>query len=355
MKTKILTGLAIVFAFGMVGIYWYFVGQGRYFSLPTEGSAWANLGSYVGGVFAALAFLVVVYQNYERDKEQRKQDFERTFFMMLEHHNAKLTFLESKGNGEDDGNEKRSIVDTIYNQIIINRGSFDELRRRFEISDYSIYYSDINVYFLNLYRILKFIYKNREYNIKNEYSSLLRSFLSRKLLVILAYHLCKRNDDESYNIYIKLINDFSFFEHIDLFSLEINFISHSVEVSESFIYEILSNVNKKDLDCINDQIEYKIFGFLTRDYEEGKDRLPTAIEAQRVSLLQDIIKAKVEGISLKLVGNDDILTANNYDYKNVFLHMLALFDRNAFHNNIRYPSICNTYNFFIESIKQETK
>lgn len=93
MFNKLLTGFAIFLTILAFGAYWYFAGR---LGISNNGSDWANFGSYAGGIFAALAFLVVIYQNYQRDKEQNKQDFEKTFFMMLEQHNEKLHLLESK-------------------------------------------------------------------------------------------------------------------------------------------------------------------------------------------------------------------------------------------------------------------
>lgn len=344
-----------LFAFLM---YWGIVGDFKIWEFSKSGNDWSNFGSYAGGIFAALAFLVVVYQNYQRDEEQKKQDFERTFFMMLEQHNSKLTFLESKDNGEFNEDEKvnRSIVDTIYNQIITNRGSFEELRKNFEIGKYHIYYSDINVYFLNLYRLLKFTDKNIKYNNNNEYSSLLRSFISRKLIVILVYHLCKREEDPSYKDYINFINKFSFLEHVDLVSLEVNFIANSVEANEEFIFDILNNLNDRDFNVIKDDIEYHFFGFTYDSYDENKDPLPRPIEAQRVELLQEIIAAKKECKELEFENNSEVINANFYDYKNIFIYMLSLFDELAFKNNIFYRNMYITYRKFIEEInKQEVK
>ena len=341
----------MVFAFFM---YWGIVGNFKFWEFSPSGKNWAEFGSYAGGIFSALAFLVVVYQNYQRDKEQKKQDFEKTFFMMLEQHNLKLAFLESKDNGEFDENEKvnRSIVDTIYKKIMNNRGSFDELRRNFEIGSYHVYYSDINVYFLNLYRILKFIYENKIYNNNNKYSSLLRSFISRKLIVILVYHLCKRENDPSYKDYINFINEFYFLEHIDLVSLEVNFIANSVEVDEEFIFDILNKLYNRDIKEINDEIEYKILGFTYDLYDKERDRLPRPIETERVDMLQEIIKTKRESRELDFKRNSEIITANLYDYKNVFLYMLSLFNKQAFKNNVYYESINMTYKQFIKELNK---
>ncbi|HGO5824510.1 TPA: putative phage abortive infection protein, partial [Mannheimia haemolytica] len=192
MFNKILTGLALLLTGISLGAYWFFAGQ---LGISTNGSDWANFGSYVGGIFSGLAFLILIYQNYQREIEQkqqsenqRKQDFERTFFMMLEHHNNKLRFLEDKNSGVEEKEGKLSFVDYIYQVITKNQRDFSSIRK---VMSESLYreYSELNSYFLNLFRIIKFIYENKNFNENNEYSSLLRSFISKKMLTILAYHL----------------------------------------------------------------------------------------------------------------------------------------------------------------------
>lgn len=213
MFNKLLIGFAILLTILAFGAYWYFAGR---LGISNNGSDWADFGSYAGGIFAALAFLVVIYQNYQRDKEQQKQDFEKTFSMMLEHHNAKLKSLESlrlKISGE-------RLIDKYYNLILSNE-SFSKLRDN--LSNNDGVYSEIDSYSLTLYRLLKFIYKNMDLNKDKEYSGFLRSFLSRKILVILAFNICNR--DKQYERYIECINKLSLFEHLNLDELEYRFIS----------------------------------------------------------------------------------------------------------------------------------
>lgn len=213
MFNKLLTGFAILLTILAFGAYWYFAGR---LGISNNGSDWADFGSYAGGIFAALAFLVVIYQNYQRDKEQQKQDFEKTFSMMLEHHNAKLKNLESlrlQKSGE-------RLIDKYYN-LILSKESFSKLRDN--LSNNDGIYSEIDSYSLTLYRLLKFIYKNMDLNKDKEYSGFLRSFLSRKILVILAFNI--RNKEKQYERYIECINKLSFFEHLNLDELEYRFIS----------------------------------------------------------------------------------------------------------------------------------
>lgn len=219
----------VLLVMGLLGLYFYQFHGG----LSSESEKWDHFGSYVGGIFSAVTLLSVLhgmqlerkrfneqrieFENEKKEQEERrkKEDFERTFFMMLEQHNIKLRELERISK---DG---FSLVDKIYKNVIF-KSDFHSIRRHLNRNDRL--YSEIDSYFLNLYRILKFIYKNRAFNVDNEYSSLLRSFLSRKILIILAYHLCDRG--KQYSDYINYINEFSFLEHLDLDDLEFRFISY---------------------------------------------------------------------------------------------------------------------------------
>lgn len=182
--------------------------------------------------------------------------------MMLEQHNETLRFLENKDfgtpnqNAESGAISKRSIVDNIFYYIAKNIYDFNTLRANLEKD---VYYSDLNAYFINLYRILKFIHKNKSLNIDNEYSSLIRSFLSRKMLLILAYHLCDR--DESYNNFKLYIKEFSFLEHMDFAEIEKSFINFAIfnlfddEIVISNISYIFENYNSKSVSELMSHID----------------------------------------------------------------------------------------------------
>lgn len=217
----------------------------------SESSNWNDFGSYIGGIFSAVTLLSVLHgmqlerkrfneqkEEFEKDKKEqeerrRKEEFERTFFMLLEEHNNKLRFLENKENGIDG----KSIIDNIYSRLG-HYATLKEIRFYLEIG-YSVY-TDINVYFLNLYHILKYIDENNRFNVDNKYSSLLRSFLSRKVLYILAYHLCDRNSD--FDNYINYIRKFHFLEHMSMFELEVDFLKVSSRYREDAIYRFLSDM-----------------------------------------------------------------------------------------------------------------
>ena len=107
--------------------------------------------------------------------------------MMLEQHNTKLKNLESLMLNK----KEVRLIDKYY-EYILSEESFSKLRN--DLSKNDKLYSEIDSYSITLYRVLKFIHKNMELNVDYEYSGLLRSFLSRKMLVILAFNICNREE-----------------------------------------------------------------------------------------------------------------------------------------------------------------
>ena len=95
-------------------------------------------------------------------------------------------------------------INNIYDLIAINNPEFFyNIRNSVEENDK---YSNINMLFINLYRILKFTDETYfEINEKKVYTNILRSYLSRKFLVILGFHLLYK--DSSYDNYISYINN----------------------------------------------------------------------------------------------------------------------------------------------------
>ena len=290
MFNKLLTGFAILLTILAFGAYWYFAGR---LGISNNGSDWADFGSYAGGIFAALAFLVVIYQNYQRDKEQQKQDFEKTFSMMLEHHNAKLKSLESLNINESG----ERLIDNYYDQILSNE-SFSKLRD--DLSNNDEVYSEIDSYSLTLYRLLKFIYKNMDLNKDKEYSGFLRSFLSRKILVILAFNICNR--EKQYERYIECINKLSFFEHLNLDELEYRFISFASGLD----YKEALSLIKEYKDNIEEMYSY-------REYED-EDGLMQYIPSLYSNLMDDILFKGIEFdpyINKYISENNDEISENN--------------------------------------------
>lgn len=346
MFNKILTCLALLLTAISLGAYWFFAGQ---LGISANGSDWANFGSYVGGIFSGLAFLILIYQNYQREIEQkqqsenqRKQDFERTFFMMLEHHNNKLRFLEDKDNGLD----KLSLVDFIYEKIVNNNHSFVSAKEEINSVHYKEY-SEINAYFLNLFRILKFIYKNKEFNFNKEYSSLLRSFLSKKILTILSFHLCGK--DRTYDEYIYYVNEFNFLEHMDIQYFESDFLMECFKYNQFFKNDFkVKNIRYFNSE-MNNKIYYKIkeiFWYSRCDDNGFKDYK----EREGASRVFEFFRIKRKNCPLPKDFWRKDYKILEYHQIHFFLYLILTFDK-AFQGNLEYRYIKNIYQEFVTELK----
>lgn len=342
MFNKILTWLALLLTGISLGAYWFFAGR---LGISANGSDWANFGSYVGGIFSGLAFLILIYQNYQREIEQkqqsenqRKQDFERTFFMMLEHHNNKLRFLEDKNSGVEKNGDKLSFVDYIYQVIIEKQGDFLSIRKMMNEGLYREY-SELNAYFLNLFRILKFIYKNKFFNENNEYSSLLRSFISKKMLTILAYHLCGR--DYTYNDYIVYINKFRFFEYMDIQNFEIDFLKKELGSSRVFKELSVEHKLKKINSRFNADNYFSIKMCFTIHNKEHNELKNDYWEKMTIHLVccKRHCRPLIKSIFLPHYK------IKNYIQVHLFIYFISTFEQ-AFDGNIEYKYIKNIYKEF---------
>ena len=251
----------VLLVIGLLGLYFYQFHGG----LSTESEKWDHFGSYIGGIFSAVTLLSVLHgmqlerkrfndqkiefesEKKEQEDRRRKEDFERTFFMMLEQHNTKLKNLESLMLNK----KEVRLIDKYY-EYILSEESFSKLRN--DLSKNDKLYSEIDSYSITLYRVLKFIHKNMELNVDYEYSGLLRSFLSRKMLVILAFNICNR--EEQYGKYIDCINKLFFFEHLSLDELELRFISFISGLEYDKTLDLMNKLKDK-IENLHELIEYE--------------------------------------------------------------------------------------------------
>ncbi|WGE65361.1 putative phage abortive infection protein [Actinobacillus equuli subsp. equuli] len=323
-------GIIIVANLLMIGALAPYMWTFARYGISTDSDQWDHFGSYIGGIFSGLAFLGVVYQLHTTRLDQEKQDFERTFFMMLEHHNTQINLLMDKkitNNGA-----KISIVESLYQELINYPEKKDyDLRERAEIGNFRDIYVDINAYFLNLFRILKFIYENKEFNMNNQYSSLLRSYVPKNLLVVLSYHLYYRN--KSYDDYIRYINEFSFFEHMDLFVLEAIFISKVTGIKESDCYKLIRFSKLDHPEMLKFQIALII--------SENKSKENVDLEK-----MVKITQAKYNKVKPLDIDNSDFV-------HNILFYSLFTFDKNAFKGNVDYDNLIIVYENYLNILKFE--
>lgn len=302
---------ALIFYYSYVSLGWW-----KFSNLASD---WSNFGSYAAGIFTGITFLALLYQLYLTAKYQEKQDFERKLFFMLDLNQKKLEKLDIK---------------SVYNKLH-DRKNFYEIRGGLEnnFSDKELY-TDINAYFLNLYRILKFIDESG-FNENLKYSSLVRSFLPRNLIFILSYHLCER--DETYNKYIDYMNKFHFFEHINLKSMEFDFLY-------KLIFECPSNDRVKDIlkKIVAKEISIDVLREINNDIESL-----TQLDLFLKVNLKKILVMKFKGYSLINL---------KFLEKSIYHYIFNCFDKSAFFDeNSPYKFHKERYGSFIKDYKDSLK
>lgn len=362
---KNLWWILLVLGLIALGLYFYKFNNG-FQGLAGSTSEWDHFGSYIGGIFSGMAFLALIaemrankkrekkqesrYQKQindlekekeeqdkrwekekeEQDKRWKKEDFERTFFMMLSQFNEKLSFLNN------------SDINNIYNSIVpISFSYFNTIRNNIENEKYS----DINMLFINLYRILKFIDESHfEINNKKLYTGILRSYLSRKFLVILGFHLLYR--DSSYNNYIEYINKYSIFEHIGLKYLEIKVIKNNLKLTNP-LYE---SIDDKKYKTIIDYILIKKDEYNIKSTYNNPD-LNKIISLSKPSndICYKFIQARIKGELFKFPGEFNKINESSYDF--IFMHLIANFKPEAFANSLEHRDTTTIYNLYISELK----
>ena len=246
-------------------------------------SEWGAVGDFFGGIlnpfFAFLGLimlLVTLFQNQkelslsrkefsnsaksldEQAKTQKIQQFESTFFSLLDQHNPVLNSIESEkvnysydGQPQTMGSEvsrlKRRYFNAFYTvgDASLENCKEDLLKNR----------NSLNQYFRILYQVLKFIVThcpssnlNGEFSISSPdktkcskeekvYANIVRSFISEDVYFVLAVNcFCKDKNDEFYK-YKMLVERYSFFEHMK--------IDNSSDENIDLINEILESYDRK--------------------------------------------------------------------------------------------------------------
>lgn len=331
--------------------FWQFHG-----TLSNKSDKWDHFGSYIGGIFSGMAFLALIaemrtnkkrekrqeerYQGQinnlkrekkEQDKRWAKEDFERTFFMMLSQFNEKLSFLNE------------SDINDIYDTIAYDIPSKFNFRR---VEAEGKKYSDINMLFINLYRILKFIDESHfEINSKKLYTGILRSYLSRKFLVILGFHLLYR--DSSYNNYIEYINKYNIFEHIGLKHLEVKVLKNNLglrnvlgkKLEGEKLYKIIIEHILMEKDKCNITLNVNNLPGINID---------RSIDNSSKGNLNTFIQARIKGEHFEFPIK--LITESTYEF--IFIHLIANFKPEAFSNSLEYRDTTKTYDLYISKIKE---
>jgi hypothetical protein len=287
LKKVVLFATALAIFIVAVAFYFYFDQFSGGFS--SKSSDWGDFGSYiggaVGGTFASLSFLTLLYTVFLQREElttaisalkdgaesQRKQvenheaqKFEATFYSLLDLHNRALKELDFKSDGFG-GYLHNLETDDFASDDNVSVDSYLAKRQ-----DHILENVELSQYFRVLYQLLKFIAKN---NIRNKekqfielslgcrdtiskyendekmYTSIVRSFVPVKLLPVLALN-CIPTYAGLNNLqrYWALLERYSFLEHMRLDYLPIN-------MSTFLIFDRYSYaMGKKRQDVIEDLV-----------------------------------------------------------------------------------------------------
>ena len=276
-----LIGVVVISILFVLLLYYFTFGNRK---LSTSPEQWGQFGDYIGGVlnpiFACATFIALLYTIKlqldtiklqkdsinlqveelkatreelsrsakaqeeseklfaEQSKIFKQQQFEATFFSMLNQLNQLCSKIVNEEVVVENSNRKGRVVKEKFINYMINELLGEERYQSIESEDlyrhfynvpHTIYFTSIqrnvdenfiefNQISLYLYQVLKFI-NSLSYDDSNleeeKYSNIVRASVDFRLLQLLALTVYRR-DRESYQPYIKLLERYSFFEHMPL-------------------------------------------------------------------------------------------------------------------------------------------
>ncbi|WP_052708035.1 putative phage abortive infection protein [Salinivibrio sp. KP-1] len=229
----------------LVTYFGWFSNSGSTLSLDT--TVWGGFGSYFGGILGPIVALFALYwltQSVliqkkelsdtqktleETQKTQEKKRFEDTFFSLLEQFNSvsrevydvnkKLYDAINTSSNECAGTSNN--LDII--KIIISRVHWKQRRYFYFTSSQSdnSNLNDLSHYFRVLYHILKYVdyadsFSSNERVIDNGkfYTNIVRSFLSHRETMLLAFNCAEENKNDQFYNYKRLIEKYEMLEHM---------------------------------------------------------------------------------------------------------------------------------------------
>jgi phosphotransferase system glucose/maltose/N-acetylglucosamine-specific IIC component len=189
--------------------------------LGNQKSDWGTFGDFIGGTlnpllsffgFMALLYTISIQRKQIKDdkKDKEKQQFESTFFALLNLHNQALDNLSKEkqfgvreGNSYPNGSDLQNLLKETLDKKVTNL----EIAQK-KLNDKN---NLCGHYFRILYELLKFIKNNSSWLAENEkmYSNLVKGLLPDNVFRLLAVY-CSNKDD-----YKLLLEHYSFFENID--------------------------------------------------------------------------------------------------------------------------------------------
>ena len=216
----ILLGFTILIGYIVLLFNSDYLSFGSEFSLGTAKDMSPFVSAFVG-IFFSLAGTILLFVNLKLQSNVhstnqllvQKNQFEGTFFNMLNLHNEIVknidSFVEDPDEGEDIEIKGKGFFDEFTNLFVTkcedqDVDSLEELTKLYEYY-YTVHNSDIGHYFRNLYHAVNYVDKNPYFDIvgdsnellrKKDYVKILRAQLSNSEIVCLALNgLSRRGKD----------------------------------------------------------------------------------------------------------------------------------------------------------------
>ena len=212
-----------------------------FIELGKEKSDWGTFGDFVGGIlnpllsffgFIALLYTVTIQREAleSNDKIQAKQQFESTFFALLNVHNQVLADLSYTPPELPSQNSSR--ISFIANSINKPKSKLQSIHLEVFIKNVSETVLEENFFWLNqckeklqkendqcghyfriLYQLLKFIENDAPIGNEKTYSNIVRALLTDNVTELLAVNCYCENEQDTYWQYKLLVERYALFEH----------------------------------------------------------------------------------------------------------------------------------------------
>lgn len=235
---KMMKKMVMVVVIITVGVVLYYISIFHKYTISLNTGDWGNLGAYIGGILSpacAFAALIMLFNSINIQSKElqlsrqaldnqnsliEKQNFEATFFKMLELHNEVIQLITYDfDTSEVTG---RRAISEICKQFKTHHFKEDEL---FHSTDkvkedayaafYKKYGHEIGHYFRVIYNILKFV-KNSKLNYKDQkiYTDLLRAQLSNDELYLLFHNVLYFTGKGAGQMYVWIV-EYNIFKHLE--------------------------------------------------------------------------------------------------------------------------------------------
>lgn len=229
--STIVIGLWIVYPFAIWGLYEELAHRGQF----------GDMYGAINALFAGLAFAGVIWaiflqknelelqrkelaytrkeikgqkeQLHAQDQTLKKQNFESSFFQLLNFHDNIVNSLHIRGEGSSAGFDGRASFGKLLGEFQIQYKPDADINDNWE-EFFRQYQSIVGHYFRNLYNCVKFVDQNvflQDFESKKSYTNLIRAQLSSQELGLLFYNCLSHRGSK----FKHLVEKYSLLEDMD--------------------------------------------------------------------------------------------------------------------------------------------